>query len=44
MAAREMEHIDRDYEKLWRREDESIPQFISICPRAVDGELGGHGS
>ena len=39
-----MEHIDRDYERLWRREDESIPQFISIRPRAVDGKLGGHGS
>ena len=34
MAAREMEHIDRDYERLWRREDESIPQFIPIRPRA----------
>ena len=41
VAAREMEHIDRDYERLWRKEDESIPQFIPIRPRAADGELGG---
>ena len=44
VAAREMEHIDRDYERLWRREDESIPRFIPIRPRAANGELGGHGS
>jgi hypothetical protein len=24
IAAREMEHIDREYERLWKREDESI--------------------
>ena len=44
VAAREMEHIDRDYERLWRREDESIPQFIPIRPRVVEGEPGRHGS
>ena len=44
VAVREMEHIDGDYERLWRREDESIPQFIPIHPRTVDREPGGHGS
>ena len=37
-AAREIENLDRDHEKLWRREDELIPQFISIQPRTVAGE------
>ena len=31
-AAREVEQFEKDYEKLWRREDESIPQFVSIHP------------
>ena len=34
-AAREMESLDRDHERLWRREDELIPQFISIRPRVM---------
>jgi len=38
VAARKMEHIDRDYDRLWRREDESIPQFIPIHPRVAEGE------
>ena len=44
-AAREMENIDRDYERLWRKEDESIPQFIPIHPRPLERESrrnGGH--
>ena len=38
IAAREMEHIDKDYERQWRKEDESIPQFIPIRPRTLEGE------
>lgn len=34
VATRDMEHIDRDYERLWRREDELIPQFIPLLPRS----------
>ena len=34
VAARDMEHIDRDYERLWRREDELILQFIPLLPKA----------
>ena len=37
-AAREMKSLDRDHERLWRRKDELIPQFISIRPRMVAGE------
>ena len=44
MAAREMEHIDRYYERLWRQEDESIPQFIPVHPRVMEGEPGRQGS
>lgn len=44
MTAREMEHIDRDYERLWRREGESIPQFIPIHPRVMEEEPGRQGS
>ena len=36
-AARGIESIGKNYERLWRKEDESIPQFIPICPRAVRG-------
>jgi hypothetical protein len=39
-----MDHIDRNYERLWRREDESIPHFIPILPRVAEGELGRYGS
>lgn len=38
MAAMDMENIDKDYERLWRKEDESIPQFIPIRPRLQEGE------
>ena len=34
VAAREMKHIDRDYERLWRREDELVPQLIPLLPRS----------
>ena len=37
-AAREMESLDRDHERLWRRDDELIPQFIPIRPRVMVGE------
>ena len=37
-AAREMESLDRDHERLWRTEDELIPQFIPIRPRVMVGE------
>ena len=34
VAARDMEHIYKDYERLWRRADELIPQFIPLLPRS----------
>ena len=35
MAAKEMEHIVRkNYERLWRREDELISQFLPLLPRS----------
>ena len=37
-AAKEMENLERDYERLWRMEDELIPQFIPIRPRVVERE------
>ena len=33
-----MESLDRDHERLWRMEDELIPQFIHIRPRVMAGE------
>lgn len=36
-AAREVDQLDKDYERLWRRDDELIPQFIPICPKALEG-------
>ena len=39
-AAREMENLNKDHERLWRREDELIPQFIPIQPRVVEEETG----
>ena len=33
VAAKNMEHIDRDYKRLWKSEDEMIPQFIQLLPR-----------
>ncbi|OAE22133.1 hypothetical protein AXG93_1175s1430 [Marchantia polymorpha subsp. ruderalis] len=41
MAAREMENINKYDDMLWRKEDESISQFITIRPRAIEGEIGG---
>ena len=38
-AAREMESLDRDHERLSRREDEFIPQFIPIRLTVMVGEL-----
>lgn len=37
-AARDIESIDKDYKRLWRKEDESIPQFIPMRPRSQEGE------
>lgn len=34
-AARSVEVIERSYERLWRKEDESIPRFIPINPVGV---------
>ena len=28
-----MEHIERDYERLWRKNDELIPLFIHLLPK-----------
>ena len=38
-----MESINRDYERLWRKEDESIPKFIPLCPRPLERESGRSG-
>ena len=32
-AARDVEAIEREYERLWRKEDDSIPPFIPIKPK-----------
>ena len=37
VAPREVDQLDKDYERLWRREDELIPQFIPIHTRALEG-------
>ena len=37
-AIREADQLDKDYERLWKREDELIPQFIPVRPRALEGE------
>ena len=42
-AVGEMENLDREHERLWRMEDELIPQFIPIRPRVVEGEPGKYG-
>lgn len=44
IVAREMEHIDREHERWWRKEDDSIPHFIIIRLRVVEGEPCRHGS
>jgi hypothetical protein len=38
MATNGIESIDKDYERIWRKEDESIPQCIPIRPKTVVGE------
>ena len=43
-AAKEMENLDRDQERLWRKEDELILQFIPIRPRVVKGEPSMYGN
>ena len=35
-AAREVEQFEKDYERLWKKEDESIPQFVPVCPRVLN--------
>ena len=34
VAARDMEHIEKNYERLWRKDDELIVQFISLLPKS----------
>ena len=34
VAARNMKHIERDYERLWRKDDELITQFIPLLPKS----------
>lgn len=33
LAARQVDAINKSYDRLWRKEDESIPHFIPINPR-----------
>ena len=33
MAARDMEYIDRDYKRLWRKENKLISQFFLLPPK-----------
>ena len=40
-AAREVEQFKKDYERLWRREDESIPEFVPVRPRMLGGATVG---
>ena len=37
IAAREVDQLDKDYEKLWRRENALIPQFIPIRFSTLQG-------
>lgn len=41
-VARDIESIDKDYERLWRKEGDSIPRFIPIRPRLHEVEPGSH--
>ena len=36
-AAKEVEQLEKDYERLWRKDDDLIPQFVPICPRVLEG-------
>ena len=40
-AAREVEKLEKDYERLWRREDDLILQFVLIRPRVLGGATVG---
>lgn len=42
-ATREVDQLDKDYERLWRREDEFIPQINFVRLRALEGETIRHG-
>ena len=39
-AVGEIERDNKDYERLWRKEVESIPQFIPIRARAPERDQG----
>ena len=39
-----MNNLDRDHERLWRREDESIPKFIVIRLRVAEGKTCKYGN
>ena len=43
-AAREVEAIDKEHERLWRREDQTIPSFIPIHPRVAEPYQGHPGN
>ena len=34
--------MEKDYERLWRKEDDLIPQFVPIRPRIIEGATVGH--
>ena len=40
-AAREVDQLDKEHERLWRREDDLISQFIPIHPRTLKGTTVG---
>ena len=40
-TVREVEQLEKDYERLWRREDDLIPQFVPIHPRVLEGATVG---
>ena len=40
-ATRKVELFEKNYEKLWRKKDDSIPQFVPIRPRASGGTTVG---
>ena len=43
-AAREVEAIDKEHERLWRREDQTIPSFIPIHPKVAEPYQGHPGN
>ena len=36
-----VEQFEKDYEKFWRREDESIPLFVPVCPMVLNVPIVG---